>query len=73
MPLESHIPLLRVLFVGCATCVQLWEAAFFTHHEGITQAPLPFPTLSRLPRSRGNAEDVSSPHSTSPSPQVSLH
>ncbi|KAJ6568644.1 hypothetical protein B0H19DRAFT_1065458 [Mycena capillaripes] len=41
--------------------VQQWEAIFFTHHKGITQAPLPFSTLSRLPRSRGNAEEVPLP------------
>jgi hypothetical protein len=53
--------------------VQLWEAAFFMHHQGIIQVPLPFPTLSRLLCTRDNAEDFPSPYSTSPSPQVSLH
>ncbi|KAJ7435877.1 hypothetical protein FB451DRAFT_1194281 [Mycena latifolia] len=70
---KPHKP--HAAFVHCATTrcylldVQLWEAAFITHHKGITRAPLSFPTLSCLPRSRGNAEDVPSPHSTSPSPQ----
>jgi hypothetical protein len=41
--------------------------------SSLTKASFKISMLPHLPRSRGNAKDLPSPHGTSPSPQVSLY